>query len=97
MNKGLIVGYNQIPNEEEILDMLQEKGFQRDHAVKCLDANKHNHVTTCYYLLLKWLERDGKIETTKYYQTAQTLYPKSLMASKDSTTLREEKKKGDQV
>jgi hypothetical protein len=97
MNKGLIVGYNQIPNEEEILDMLQEKGFQRDHAVKCLDANKHNHVTTCYYLLLKRLERDGKIETTKYYQTAQTLYPKSLMASKNSTTLREEKKKGDQV
>ena len=26
-NKGLIVGYNQIPNEEMILEMLEEKGF----------------------------------------------------------------------
>ena len=87
MNKGLIVGYNQIPNEEQILDMLDTKGFQKEYAVRCLDANKHNHVTTCYYLLLKRLERDGKIETSKYYQSAQTLYPKSLMASKDSSSL----------
>jgi hypothetical protein len=65
--------------------MLAQKGFQREYAVRCLDANKHNHATTCYYLLLKRLERDGKIETSKYYQSAQTLYPKSLMASKDST------------
>lgn len=70
MNKGLIVGYNQIPNEEMILEMLEEKGFQRENVVRCLDANKHNHATTCYYLLLKRLEREGKIETSKYYQTS---------------------------
>ncbi|TNV86765.1 hypothetical protein FGO68_gene6602 [Halteria grandinella] len=93
MNKGLIVGYNQIPNEEPILDMLEEKGFQREYAIRCLDANKHNHVTTCYYLLLKRLEREGKIETSKYYQTAQTLYPKSLMGSKESAQFREEVRK----
>ena len=50
--------------------MLEQKGFQKEYAVRCLDANKHNHATTCYYLLLKKLERDGKIETSKYYQTA---------------------------
>jgi 5'-AMP-activated protein kinase catalytic alpha subunit len=47
--------------------MLDKKGLQREYAVRCLDANKHNHVTTCYYLLLKRLEREGKIETSKYY------------------------------
>lgn len=73
--------------------MLEEKGFQKEYAIKCLDANKHNHVTTCYYLLLKRLEREGKIETSKYYQTANTLYPKSLMASKESNALREDIKK----
>lgn len=71
--------------------MLEDKGFQREQAIRCLDANKHNHVTTCYYLLLKRLEREGKIETSKYYQTNQTLYPKSLMASKES--LQEEVKR----
>lgn len=65
--------------------------------MRCLDANKHNHVTTCYYLLLKRLEREGKIETSKYYQSAQTLYPKSLMASKDSTIIREDRKKDGSV
>ncbi len=50
--------------------MLEQKGFQKEYAVRCLDANKHNHVTTCYYLLLKRLEREGKIETSKYYQSA---------------------------
>ena len=60
-NKGLIVGYNSIPNEETILKILSEKGFEKEYAIRCLDANKHNHVTTCYYLLLKKHERDGLI------------------------------------
>ena len=77
--------------------MLDKKGLQREYAVRCLDANKHNHVTTCYYLLLKRLEREGKIETSKYYQTAQTLYPKSLMASKELTISKDDKKKVDGV
>jgi len=64
------VGYTQIPNEEEILKMLLELGFQKDYAIKCLDANKHNHVTTCYYLLLKKHEREGKIEASNYYTSA---------------------------
>jgi len=70
MNRGLIVGYNQIPNEEDILRMLEDKGFQREYAIRCLDANKHNHATTCYYLLLKKMEKDGKIEASNYYQSA---------------------------
>lgn len=50
--------------------MLEAKGFQRDYAIRCLDANKHNHVTTCYYLLLKRMEKEGKIEVNNYYQSA---------------------------
>ena len=42
--------------------MLEQKGFERNKIVQNLDANKHNHGTTCYYLILKKLEREGKIE-----------------------------------
>lgn len=52
-NQGIIVGYSQIPLEESILDMLISYGFNREYSQKCIDANKHNHVTTTYYLLLK--------------------------------------------
>lgn len=57
------VWYRQIPEasiqdckddgvvDEEILEQLESYGFPRDYAVKCLENNKHNHVTTTYYLL----------------------------------------------
>lgn len=37
--------------DQEILEQLDNFGFPRDYAVKCLQNNKHNHVTTTYYLL----------------------------------------------
>jgi hypothetical protein len=63
--------------------LLEGKGFEREYAIRCLDANKHNHVTTCYYLLLKKHEKEGKIEASNYYQTAQTLYHRSHNNTKE--------------
>lgn len=37
--------------DEDILDQLENYGFPRDYATKCLNTNKHNHVTTTYYLI----------------------------------------------
>lgn len=37
--------------EEDVLRDLDSFGFPRDYAVRCLELNKHNHVTTTYYLL----------------------------------------------
>ena len=48
-----MVGYTRIPVEPSIMDLLSEYGFEKYYAEKCIDANKHNHVTTTYYLLLK--------------------------------------------
>ena len=58
---GIIVGYNQIPVDQKILDELAEKyDFERENTEKCIDANKHNHITTSYYLLLsKYLKQGG--------------------------------------
>ncbi|CAD7938578.1 unnamed protein product [Amoebophrya sp. A120] len=39
--------------EEDILSALDRYGFPREYAVKCLEMNKHNHVTTTYYLLAR--------------------------------------------
>merc|ERR1719181_1099650 len=39
------------PLDEEILEQLDSYGFPREYTVKCLKGNKHNHVTTTYYLL----------------------------------------------
>ena len=56
-----------IPIEEEILKILETYGFEKDYAWKCIDANIHNHVTSTYYIILKWFWKLGKLppEETK--------------------------------
>jgi len=39
--------------------MLKQFDFDPSHAQKCLNNNKHNQVTTVYYLLHKRYEKQG--------------------------------------
>jgi len=38
---------------------LEVYGINYDYGYKCLEANKHNHVTTGYYLLMKKFNQSG--------------------------------------
>lgn len=60
-NYGLVVGYTAVPIEPRVMAELEGLGFTKEYVEKCLDANKHNHATTCYYLLLQKYEQQGKI------------------------------------
>ena len=46
--------------------MLNEYNFKKDYVIKCINANKHNHVTTSYYLLLKRFEQAGEITDKEF-------------------------------
>ncbi|CAG9316543.1 unnamed protein product [Blepharisma stoltei] len=50
---GIMVGFDKIPIEENVLEQLEQFGFNSEQAKKYLEINKHNHITTTYYLLLK--------------------------------------------
>ena len=50
---GIFIGLSQIPINTFILEKLVALGFKKDHVLKCINANKHNHITTSYYLELK--------------------------------------------
>ena len=63
-NKGLIVGKNEIPIEPSLLSYLERYGFKKDYATASLNRNKHNQVTTVYYLLLQRLIKQGKLPST---------------------------------
>ena len=60
-NFGLIIGKNKIPLEKSIVSMLRQFGFKREEAEQSLNANKHNQVTTIYYLLHKYHEKRGQL------------------------------------
>jgi len=44
--EGIIIGYHQVPIDHNILKQLEAFGINYDYGHKCLEANKHNHVTT---------------------------------------------------
>ncbi|CAK82168.1 unnamed protein product (macronuclear) [Paramecium tetraurelia] len=50
---GLIVGQHRIPIDPEIVKQMISLGISSEYAEKCIETNRHNHVTTTYYLLLK--------------------------------------------
>jgi 5'-AMP-activated protein kinase catalytic alpha subunit len=56
---GIVVGYHRIPVDQDILKELGPLGFDTDYVEKCVEANRHNHATTSYYLLLKKKLREG--------------------------------------
>lgn len=57
--RGTIVGIDPVPLDPVILESLSEYGIDVEYARKCLEANKHNHLTATYYLLLKKHLRNG--------------------------------------
>ena len=76
------MGYTHMLYEEPILVDLEQKGFLREKVVRYLDANKHNHETTCYYLILKKLEREGQIDKRKYFSGENFLSNNSSFKSR---------------
>lgn len=60
LNEGLLVTKHQIPVDEEIIKKLDAYGIKKDEAIQCLLANRHNHITTTYYLILKQLVKNGQ-------------------------------------
>jgi len=59
INEGLLVNISVIPIDEKLLTKMEEYGFNREEARQNLLANRHNHITTSYYLLLKKIIKAG--------------------------------------
>lgn len=51
--KGTIPGIDPTPIDPSLLVDMKGYNIDIDYAKKCLEANKHNHFTSTYYLLLK--------------------------------------------
>lgn len=72
---GIFIGLSQIPINKKILTLLIDYNFKKSYAVKCINQNKHNHVTTSYYLLLKRYDQLGEVmeKDYEYYDDKKVL------------------------
>ena len=59
-DQGIFVGKSDIPLYSNILELLEQFRFDLSDAERYIKNNKHNHITTTYYLLMKRYERLGK-------------------------------------
>lgn len=53
LHPGIFIGEDTIFIESKILALLEQYGVSPEVARKHIEANKHNHITTTYYLLLR--------------------------------------------
>ena len=57
--RGVIVGIDPSPIDPPLLESLTNYNINIDYARKCIEANKHNHITATYYLLFKKHLKNG--------------------------------------
>lgn len=62
-SKGLIIGVNKIPIDENVLSSLKNYKMELEYVKKCLSANRHNNATTTYYLSMKKYLKEGNISS----------------------------------
>ena len=61
MNRGLLLNKYIVPIDEEIVEKMKKEYEYNEKEIRMnLLANKHNHITTTYYLFLKQKTRNGK-------------------------------------
>lgn len=56
---GIVIGFNKIPIDNDILSQMRHLNLEPDYVSKCLEANRHNNATTAYYLSLKKYISEG--------------------------------------
>ena len=59
--KGLIIDYHEIPYDMTIIDQMQQLGLDKQQVMHSIKNNRHNKLTTVYYLLLKKYIDSGNI------------------------------------
>lgn len=43
-----------MPYSDSLLDLiLEDYGFDKEYSIKCIEANRHNHITATYHLVNK--------------------------------------------
>ena len=89
-NEGILVGYKQIPINTSIISELANYNIDPVYAQQCLEANRHNEVTTTYYLLSKKYLREGKPSQNTKVPIMTNNNSKELIVKEDSDYVNQE-------
>jgi 5'-AMP-activated protein kinase catalytic alpha subunit len=75
-----------IPIDEDLIEKMEEFNYKKDEVKKCILSNRHNHITTTYYLLLKQKIKKGLESVSDIKSKSFKKYisdPSNLLSSYD--------------
>lgn len=70
--KGIIVGEDPIPIDEQVLAQLGQHNLNIESARKSIESNTHNQLTTSYYLLLKKQSKFPNTTVFRLYESFES-------------------------
>ena len=80
---GLFPGKEQMPVNPSLFNsMIEDYGFEREYAQKCIEANRHNHITATFHLLYKRAIRGKVFEQMNQEAKRTSLEPDELKKQK---------------
>ena len=66
MIPGIVIGYNQIPVDDYILNVCQSFGFDKNNVKNSVKENKFDEGSALYYLLVKKFSRQGRSSVSDF-------------------------------
>lgn len=62
---GLFPGLQKMPWQPELLGkLIEDYHFEEEYAIRCMEANRHNHITATYHLINKKNHRNRYMRET---------------------------------
>ena len=62
---GLFPGLQKMPYTRELLQrLINDFQFEEEYSIRCLEANRHNHITATYHLINKKNQRNTYMRET---------------------------------
>lgn len=62
---GLFPGLQPMPYSKDLLQrLIDDFSFEKEYSVKCLEANRHNHITATYHLINRKNQRNQYMRET---------------------------------
>ena len=85
--EGLLINSVVIPIDEEVVEKLTEYGYPKEETRCAVLSNKHNHITTTYYLTVKSKTRNSQISISDLTSDIYLTYihdKKNLLSNYDN-------------
>jgi len=85
-------------NQELLTRLIEDFHFEEEYAIRCMEANRHNHITATYHLINKKNQRNQYMrETFSTHPKSQAEHKRDRMQSQGAPKATPQATKGNTI